>query len=73
MRAIARHLGTEEEFEGLVTSSQSILPPKEASEMEIKRWQVKQDYYCTGGGRASIALFLGVLLTDMEPLKPVGG
>ncbi|XP_067402604.1 coiled-coil domain-containing protein 162-like [Emydura macquarii macquarii] len=42
MRAIARHLGTEEEFEGLVTSSQSILPPKEASEMEIKRWQLQK-------------------------------
>ncbi|CAM4534930.1 unnamed protein product, partial [Caretta caretta] len=28
MRAIARHMGTEDEFEGLVTSSQSILPPK---------------------------------------------
>uniref|UniRef100_A0A8C8S497 Coiled-coil domain-containing protein 162 n=1 Tax=Pelusios castaneus TaxID=367368 RepID=A0A8C8S497_9SAUR len=42
MRALARHMGTEDEFEGLVKSSQSILPPKGASEMEVKTWQLQK-------------------------------
>ncbi|CAM5100509.1 unnamed protein product, partial [Eretmochelys imbricata] len=42
MRAIARHMGTEDEFEGLVTSSQSILPPKGASEIEVKTRQLQK-------------------------------
>uniref|UniRef100_A0A674HYJ5 Coiled-coil domain containing 162 n=2 Tax=Terrapene triunguis TaxID=2587831 RepID=A0A674HYJ5_9SAUR len=41
MRAIARQMGTEDEFEGLVTSSQSILPPKGASEIEVKTRQLQ--------------------------------
>lgn len=35
----------EDEFEELVISSQSILPPKGASEIEIKMCQVKENYY----------------------------
>ncbi|XP_075779240.1 coiled-coil domain-containing protein 162-like [Pelodiscus sinensis] len=42
MRAITRHRGTEDEFEGLVTSSQSVLPPKGASEMEINTLQLQK-------------------------------
>uniref|UniRef100_A0A8C0HAT9 Uncharacterized protein n=1 Tax=Chelonoidis abingdonii TaxID=106734 RepID=A0A8C0HAT9_CHEAB len=42
MRAIARQMGTEDEFEGLVTSSQSILPPKGASEIEVKTRQLQK-------------------------------
>ncbi|XP_043398700.1 uncharacterized protein LOC102942958 isoform X1 [Chelonia mydas] len=42
MRAIARHMGTEDEFEGLVTSFQSILPPKGASEIEVKTRQLQK-------------------------------
>uniref|UniRef100_A0A8C4WHW8 Coiled-coil domain-containing protein 162 n=1 Tax=Gopherus evgoodei TaxID=1825980 RepID=A0A8C4WHW8_9SAUR len=42
MRAIARQMGTEDEFEGLVTSSQTILPPKGASEIEVKTRQLQK-------------------------------
>lgn len=41
MRSIAIQMGSEGEFEGFVTTSQCILPPKEASEVEIKSQQVK--------------------------------
>lgn len=40
MKAIARRMGREDEFEGLIISSQTILPPKGASEIEIKTQQV---------------------------------
>ncbi|XP_074845223.1 coiled-coil domain-containing protein 162-like [Carettochelys insculpta] len=39
MGAIARHLGTDNEFAALVTSSRSILPPKGATETEVKMRQ----------------------------------
>ncbi|KAM9156376.1 coiled-coil domain-containing protein 162-like [Pangshura tecta] len=42
MRAIARQMGTEDELEGFVTSSQSILPPKGASEIEVKTQQLQK-------------------------------
>ncbi|XP_057593721.1 coiled-coil domain-containing protein 162-like [Hippopotamus amphibius kiboko] len=42
MKAIARQMGTEDEFEGLIISSQSILPPKGASEIEIKTQQLQK-------------------------------
>ncbi|KAJ6660255.1 hypothetical protein lerEdw1_017955 [Lerista edwardsae] len=41
LRAIARQMGVEEEFEGFVTTTQCILPPKEASEVEIKSRQLQ--------------------------------
>lgn len=40
MEAMAGRMGREEESEGLITSSQTILPPKGASEIEIKTQQV---------------------------------
>uniref|UniRef100_A0A673U0P3 Coiled-coil domain containing 162 n=1 Tax=Suricata suricatta TaxID=37032 RepID=A0A673U0P3_SURSU len=42
MKAIARRMGKEDEFEDLVISSQSILPPKGASEIEIKTQQLQK-------------------------------
>nr|XP_019590619.1 PREDICTED: transmembrane protein FLJ37396 isoform X2 [Rhinolophus sinicus] len=42
MRAIARRMGKEDEFEELIISSQSILPPKGASEIEIKTQQLQK-------------------------------
>lgn len=40
MKALARRVGKEDEFEELIIRSQSILPPKGVSEMEIKAQQV---------------------------------
>lgn len=45
MKAIARRMGKEDEFEELIISSQSILPPKGASEIEIKTQQVCKSYF----------------------------
>uniref|UniRef100_A0A8C8WE94 Coiled-coil domain-containing protein 162-like n=1 Tax=Panthera leo TaxID=9689 RepID=A0A8C8WE94_PANLE len=42
MKAIARRMGKEDEFEDLIISSQSILPPKGASEIEIKIQQLQK-------------------------------
>ncbi|XP_004422253.2 PREDICTED: coiled-coil domain-containing protein 162-like [Ceratotherium simum simum] len=42
MKAIARRMGKEDEFEGLIISSQTILPPKGASEIEIKTQQLQK-------------------------------
>ena len=36
MKAIARRMGKEDEFEEILITSQSIIPPKGASEIEIK-------------------------------------
>ncbi|GAB0186452.1 hypothetical protein GRJ2_001110500 [Grus japonensis] len=40
MRAIVRRIGTEEEFGEPVTSTQHVLPPRGASEIEMKVYQV---------------------------------
>ncbi|ERE82377.1 coiled-coil domain-containing protein [Cricetulus griseus] len=40
MKALARRVGKEDEFEELIIRSQSILPPMGASEIEIKAQQV---------------------------------
>ncbi|XP_004406785.1 PREDICTED: coiled-coil domain-containing protein 162-like [Odobenus rosmarus divergens] len=42
MKAIARRMGKEDEFEGIIISSQSILPPNGASEIEIKTQQLQK-------------------------------
>ncbi|KAG8522115.1 Coiled-coil domain-containing protein 162, partial [Galemys pyrenaicus] len=42
MKALARQMGKEDEFEGLILCSQSILPPKGASEIEIKTHQLQK-------------------------------
>ncbi|XP_035420740.2 coiled-coil domain-containing protein 162-like [Cygnus atratus] len=42
MKAIARQVGTEEDFGGPVTSTQHILPPKGASEIEMKVYQLQK-------------------------------
>ncbi|XP_068933437.1 uncharacterized protein [Petaurus breviceps papuanus] len=42
MKTIARQMGKEEEFEGLVINCRSILPPKGASEVEIKTRQLQK-------------------------------
>ncbi|KAM8998877.1 uncharacterized protein ACOB8E_021202 [Sarcophilus harrisii] len=42
MKTIARQMGKEDEFEGLVISCRSILPPKGASEVEIKTRQLQK-------------------------------
>uniref|UniRef100_A0ABI7VWZ2 Coiled-coil domain-containing protein 162-like n=1 Tax=Felis catus TaxID=9685 RepID=A0ABI7VWZ2_FELCA len=42
MKAIARRMGKEDEFEDLIISSQSILPPEGASEIEIKIQQLQK-------------------------------
>uniref|UniRef100_A0A8B9DJT6 Coiled-coil domain-containing protein 162 n=1 Tax=Anser cygnoides TaxID=8845 RepID=A0A8B9DJT6_ANSCY len=42
MKAIARQVGTEEDFGGPVTSTQRILPPKGASEIEMKVYQLRK-------------------------------
>ncbi|XP_051020197.1 uncharacterized protein LOC127205081 [Acomys russatus] len=42
MKALARQMGKEEEFEGLIIRSQAILPPKGASEIEIKTQQLQK-------------------------------
>ncbi|XP_045721242.2 coiled-coil domain-containing protein 162-like [Mirounga angustirostris] len=42
MKAIARRMGKEDEFEGIIISSRSILPPKGASEIEIKTEQLQK-------------------------------
>lgn len=48
MKAIARRMGNEDEFEGLIISCQSILPPKGASEIEVKTQQVCRSYFELG-------------------------
>ncbi|OCT80388.1 uncharacterized protein ccdc162p.L [Xenopus laevis] len=40
MKAIARQMGKEEEFEGIILRSQIVLPPKGASEVEIRICQL---------------------------------
>lgn len=40
MKAIAKRMGQEDAFEELIIRNQSILPPKGASEIEIKTQQV---------------------------------
>ncbi|XP_006881290.1 PREDICTED: coiled-coil domain-containing protein 162-like [Elephantulus edwardii] len=42
MKAIARQMGKEDEFEGLIINNQPILPPKGASEIEIKTQQLQK-------------------------------
>ncbi|XP_051031282.1 uncharacterized protein LOC127215027 [Phodopus roborovskii] len=42
MKALARRVGKEDEFEGLIIRSQCILPPKGASEIEIKAQQLQK-------------------------------
>ncbi|XP_013366265.1 PREDICTED: coiled-coil domain-containing protein 162-like isoform X3 [Chinchilla lanigera] len=42
MKALARQMGKEDEFEGFVINSQSVLPPKGASEIEIKTQQLQK-------------------------------
>ncbi|XP_072499099.1 uncharacterized protein [Notamacropus eugenii] len=42
MKTIARQMGKEDEFEGLVLSCWSIVPPKGASEVEIKTRQLQK-------------------------------
>ncbi|XP_068841042.1 coiled-coil domain-containing protein 162-like [Capricornis sumatraensis] len=42
MKAIARQMGKEDEFEEILITSQSILPPKGASEIEIKTQQLQK-------------------------------
>ncbi|XP_003781860.3 coiled-coil domain-containing protein 162-like [Otolemur garnettii] len=42
MKAIARQMGKEDEFERLIISSQSVLPPKGASEIVIKAQQLQK-------------------------------
>ncbi|XP_042300836.1 uncharacterized protein LOC121918885 isoform X2 [Sceloporus undulatus] len=46
MSSLARHRGIEHEFEGFGATSQSMLPPKEASEVEIKTYQVQKLLEC---------------------------
>lgn len=40
MKALARLMGKEREYELLVSGSQSLLPPPGASEVDVKAWQV---------------------------------
>ncbi|XP_041667952.1 coiled-coil domain-containing protein 162-like [Cheilinus undulatus] len=40
MRALARHMGKERDYEVLVSGSHSLLPPPGASEVDVKTWQV---------------------------------
>nr|XP_034379600.1 LOW QUALITY PROTEIN: uncharacterized protein LOC117724113 [Arvicanthis niloticus] len=42
MKALARQMGKEDEFEELIIRNQSILPPKGASEIEIKSQQLQK-------------------------------
>ncbi|XP_075800920.1 uncharacterized protein LOC142833419 [Microtus pennsylvanicus] len=42
LKSLARQMGKEDEFEGLIIRSQSILPPKGASEIEIKTQQLQK-------------------------------
>ncbi|XP_074043407.1 uncharacterized protein LOC141487779 isoform X2 [Macrotis lagotis] len=42
MKTIARQMGKEDEFEGLVINCRSILPPKGTSEVEIKTCQLQK-------------------------------
>ncbi|KAM6185181.1 uncharacterized protein ACDL77_013984 [Rhynchocyon petersi] len=42
MKAIARRTGKEDEFEGLIINNRTILPPKGASEIEIKTQQLQK-------------------------------
>ena len=48
MKAIARRMGKEDEFEETLITSQCILPPKGASEIEIKTQQVCRSYFELG-------------------------
>ncbi|XP_036928246.1 uncharacterized protein si:ch73-242m19.1 isoform X2 [Acanthopagrus latus] len=40
MRALAQHLGTEQDYELLLSGSQSLLSPPGASELDVKTWQL---------------------------------
>ncbi|XP_060918900.1 coiled-coil domain-containing protein 162 [Labrus mixtus] len=40
MRALARHMGKEQDYEVLLSGSQSLLPPPGASEVDVKTWQL---------------------------------
>ncbi|XP_011831343.1 PREDICTED: coiled-coil domain-containing protein 162 [Mandrillus leucophaeus] len=42
MKAIARQMGKEDEFEGFIVNNQSVLPPSGASEIEIKTHQLQK-------------------------------
>ncbi|XP_029973332.1 coiled-coil domain-containing protein 162-like [Salarias fasciatus] len=41
MRALARQMGKERDYEALISGSQSLLPPPGASEVEVKTWQLR--------------------------------
>ncbi|XP_034531399.1 coiled-coil domain-containing protein 162 [Notolabrus celidotus] len=40
MRALARHMGKEQDYEVLLSGRQSLLPPPGASEVDVKTWQL---------------------------------
>ncbi|XP_059209493.1 coiled-coil domain-containing protein 162-like [Centropristis striata] len=40
MRSLAQHMGTERDYEVLISGSQSLLPPPGASEVDVKAWQL---------------------------------
>ncbi|XP_054992625.1 coiled-coil domain-containing protein 162 [Sorex araneus] len=42
MKALARQMGQEDEFEGQIMSNQTVLPPRGASEIEIKTQQLQK-------------------------------
>lgn len=44
MRALAQQLGKEQDYEVLISGSQSLLPPPGASEVDVKVWQVQHTY-----------------------------
>lgn len=50
MKAMARRMGKDDEFEELIISSQSILPPRGASEIQIKTQQVCRSCFESGFG-----------------------
>lgn len=42
MKSLARHKGIDDEFEGFGSTHRCILPPEDASEVEINTYQVKE-------------------------------
>lgn len=41
MRALAKQMGKEHQYEGLISGSRSLLPPPGAPEVDVKAWQVQ--------------------------------
>uniref|UniRef100_A0A672G9E6 Coiled-coil domain containing 162 n=1 Tax=Salarias fasciatus TaxID=181472 RepID=A0A672G9E6_SALFA len=69
MRALARQMGKERDYEALISGSQSLLPPPGASEVEVKTWQVGAESFSLCVSESSNPSCVPSELWKKAPLK----